>query len=347
MCKYNSSCTKHCTTTCVQDTCGCLSKYSGECIIYDGEELTCTNIAVGLNFNDLIKELDEYFCLFKNEIQNFISILNLGTGARVYRDDNLLGQKQLRSLLSLNDSLTISEETDEITFEVQQSSETQSGAIEIATQIEVDAGVDTERAVTPSTLTTFLSNPANLPLPVATELQQGIAEIATQAEVDTGTDDERFVTPLKLANYTFPPAVVPNATEIERGIAEIATQAETDAGVDDERFVTPLKLANYAPLQFVNKAVVLPYTLLPADNGAVLYTTGTGDITVPASLGSEFECGVIQQDMGTVTFVGSGGAILLIPAGLTNEIEGINYQAYVRSNVNANTFNILGNLTSI
>lgn len=294
MCQYNSACYSNCQSSCVQDTCGCLSQYSGGCIIYDGNELTCTNIAVGLNINEMFEQFDNYFCVFKNEIMNFISILNLGTGAQVYRDDNLLGQKQLRSLSSLNNSIVISEETDEITFEAQDASETLAGVIEIATQPEVDAGTDSTKAVTPSTLTPFVSNPANLPN--ATETSRGIAEIATQVEVDTGVDDEKIVTPAKLNTYVAAeladPANLPLATETEPGIAEIATQAEVDAGTDDERFVTPAKLGTFVTNEISNPAN-LPSATETSEGVAEIATqaevdAGTDDsrFVTPAKLGT-------------------------------------------------------------
>ena len=65
------------------------------------------------------------------------------------------------------------------------------GLVTLATSSEVNTGTDTNKVVTPSTLSAR----------TATETRTGIAEIATQAETDAGTDDERFVTPLKLATY--------------------------------------------------------------------------------------------------------------------------------------------------
>lgn len=69
-----------------------------------------------------------------------------------------------------------------------QATETVLGLVQLATQSEVDAGVNSTDAVTPATLSGR----------TATETRTGIAEIATQTEVDGGTDDERIVTPLKL-----------------------------------------------------------------------------------------------------------------------------------------------------
>lgn len=65
------------------------------------------------------------------------------------------------------------------------------GLVYIASDIEVQTGTDTVKAVTP----------AGLSARTATEYRTGIAEIATDAELTTGTDDERIVTPLKLKTY--------------------------------------------------------------------------------------------------------------------------------------------------
>lgn len=74
-------------------------------------------------------------------------------------------------------------------------SETEAGVIELATQAEVNAGVDNVRAITPATLK------ATLPLSAAaTEIARGVVELATQVEVDTGTDSTRVVTPATLKN---------------------------------------------------------------------------------------------------------------------------------------------------
>lgn len=104
-------------------------------------------------------------------------------------------------------------------------SETARGTAEIATTVEVLAGLDDTRMVTPLKLSGLGASTTN----------RGIIEIATQPEVDAGTDIQRAVVPQTLAART--------ATETRTGIAEIATQAETNSGSDDARIVTPLKLA--------------------------------------------------------------------------------------------------------
>lgn len=62
------------------------------------------------------------------------------------------------------------------------------GLMYLATQTEVNTGTDSNKAVTPATLSGR----------TATESRTGIAAIATQTQVNTGTDDATIVTPLKL-----------------------------------------------------------------------------------------------------------------------------------------------------
>lgn len=65
------------------------------------------------------------------------------------------------------------------------------GAVRLATAAEVLAGTETQKVVTPSTLSQR----------TATESRTGLAALATQSETDTGTDDTKIVTPLKLKTH--------------------------------------------------------------------------------------------------------------------------------------------------
>lgn len=89
------------------------------------------------------------------------------------------------------------------TFLYPPATESVKGVAEIATQAEVDAGLDDQRIVTPLKLATVLAQAFGA-IVSATEELEGVAEIATQAEVDAGLDDDRFVTPLKLATRLLP-----------------------------------------------------------------------------------------------------------------------------------------------
>lgn len=83
-------------------------------------------------------------------------------------------------------------------LDVAAASESEAGVIQIATQTEVDNGVNDTKAVTPLKLQTKL----DATVVDATETERGIIELATQAEVDAGTDTEKAVTPATLAGST-------------------------------------------------------------------------------------------------------------------------------------------------
>jgi len=101
------------------------------------------------------------------------------------------------------------------------------GIIELATNAEVQAGTDTERAVTPAGLASL----------TATGTRAGLVELATNAEIETGTDTARAITPAGLASRT--------ASTSLAGLIEIATSTETNTGTDSTRAVTPNTLRLY------------------------------------------------------------------------------------------------------
>lgn len=96
-------------------------------------------------------------------------------------------------IIANKDAASTTSKVDWIRLEVNRDQATTStlGLVTIATQTEVNTGTDSQKVVTPATLSGR----------TATETRTGIAEIATQVEVDAGTDDERIVTPLKLKTH--------------------------------------------------------------------------------------------------------------------------------------------------
>lgn len=122
------------------------------------------------------------------------------------------------------------------------------GIIEIATQAETNAGLDFTRAVTPLTLTGFISSggitASNITVSPAingnTNVQSALAD-AVYDITSTGLTTTITSSPTGLFNIE-----VTQATEAQLGGAEVATQAETETGTDDTRIVTPLKLRTAA-----------------------------------------------------------------------------------------------------
>lgn len=155
----------------------------------------------------------------------------------------------------------IYDETNNTPFVVQTnvdgSTTTVRGLIRIATQIEVDNGLNTDAAVVPATLHQKLFDFIN-------------GRIASQSEVDAGTDDVKYITPKKNKQYW---------------ANKKATQAQVNAGTDDENYITSLKLETRIASAL---AQIHSHTNLPVlekftegvngeiiYNGSAIYTVGS------------------------------------------------------------------------
>lgn len=153
---------------------------------------------------------------------------------------------------------------------VTQATETALGVAEIATQAEMDAGLDDLRFVTPKK---FVDT-------AASETVNGTLQLAAEADVtlDTPTVADKAVTPVTLAART--------ASETRAGLAEKATQAEVDAGTDTDRYLTPATFAASSQLA----------------GGAIPSFTGTSSIT-GLTVGKKYLVSVygITRDAGTGT----------------------------------------------
>lgn len=150
---------------------------------------------------------------------------------------------------STDNSVTVSSSpTGLFNVEVTQATETQLGGAEVATQAEVDAGLNDTKIVTPLKLASYtvggnidathvvLNPPINGDVNVRQALDNAVYDIASADNSVTVSSSPTGLFSLE----------VTQATETQLGGAEVATQAEVNAGTDDTRFVTPLKLAAFA-----------------------------------------------------------------------------------------------------
>ena len=138
----------------------------------------------------------------------------------------------------------------DVTYKVAAATTENAGVLAIATDAEVQAGEEKQKAITP----------ANLAARTATEERVGMVELATAAEATTGTDTVKAITSAtlkavidgRLATSTetitgtdTTKAVTPaglasrTATTARTGLVELATEAEALAGTDAQRAMTP------------------------------------------------------------------------------------------------------------
>lgn len=114
-CQENNPCSQ--TTPCQQVNCACPVTISSDCVNNITEDLTCSNILKGQTLTEVLVQLDAFICEKFGSVANFLTLINVGTGAKVYKGDTLLGKKQLRSLVD-SALINIVEGVDEITISV-------------------------------------------------------------------------------------------------------------------------------------------------------------------------------------------------------------------------------------
>lgn len=84
-------------TLCVTNDCSCPVKdLSTDCILYTGDDLACSGIKNKTILTDLIQQLDEFIC---NLTGQSTVLINIGTGAKVYKGVDLQGRKEIRTLI--------------------------------------------------------------------------------------------------------------------------------------------------------------------------------------------------------------------------------------------------------
>jgi hypothetical protein len=173
------------------------------------------------------------------------------------------------TLIAKQDSATTLAHWTVVQNNIDYATETVPGYIQLATQLEADAGSNDTKAITPLKLKTYVeayvptqtrtdeeiedvagamvtgntetnitvtyddgTGKLNFNVPPASTTTKGVIEIATQTEANA----------LSLTDRAITPGTIPIASTTQKGLAERATQTEVNTGTDDERFVTPLTL---------------------------------------------------------------------------------------------------------
>lgn len=264
MCGCNEPLTCGCSNT------GCKEKdISTDCVLYTGDNLSCSGILKGTILTDVIKQLDAYICTRFSQMNNFITLKNIGDGAEIYKGDNNQGAKLIKSLVSLSDNLTITEEDETITFEYDDIF-VQSGTLNSGTGI---------LTFTRSDATTFNVDLSAL----VTDLYTVSGSLNTTSGVATFNRNNASTYTLDLSSLR---------------------QVKTDYLESNSTSVKYID--NAVPVKTINNTT--QYTVQASDNKYVIEVANGAnniDIIIPNTLpGDNFFVGFIQKGTGTVTFQG-------------------------------------------
>jgi len=106
-----------CNPLCPPEPCTCpVSDLSTDCIVL-AQDLECSGVLAGTIFTEAVQQLDEYICTAIAELIASINLVNVGTGAQIYKGVDGIGRKELKSITS-NGSVTILENTNDIQLSV-------------------------------------------------------------------------------------------------------------------------------------------------------------------------------------------------------------------------------------
>ena len=105
-----------------QEDCTCPVQIKSSCVtMYDGNDLECSGIESGLPLNQTIELLDNYICEAIDEISTAINLVNVGTGEDIYAGIDGIGRRKIKRVNTDSNILTITPNTDDITFSVDES----------------------------------------------------------------------------------------------------------------------------------------------------------------------------------------------------------------------------------
>jgi len=106
-----------CNPLCPPEPCTCpVVDLSTDCIVL-AQDLECSGVLAGTVFTEAVQQLDEYICTAIAELIASINLINVGTGAQIYKGVDGIGRKELKTITS-DGSIVITPSTNEIQLSV-------------------------------------------------------------------------------------------------------------------------------------------------------------------------------------------------------------------------------------
>jgi len=106
-----------CNPLCPPEPCTCpVADLSTDCIVL-AQDLECSGVSAGTVFTEAVQQLDEYICTAIAELIASINLVNVGSGAQIYKGVDGIGRKELKTITS-DGSIVITPSTNEIQLSV-------------------------------------------------------------------------------------------------------------------------------------------------------------------------------------------------------------------------------------
>ena len=346
--------------------CSCPTILKSDCVTYSGNDLECSGIVTGQTLTETIEQLDTFICEKVDDITNALTLKNIGAGAKVYKGDDLLGRKELRTVTKTGNLVTVTENTNDIAVSIDESA--------LNTFIEenqktysadnVGSGVEVYKdstVVGDNTQFNFrsLTSTGN-----SVTITQGADTINLEVDVEptgiclTSKDKTVLITEeegcLDL-RINLPTSVnVGTGEDVYKTFNLFTNQNEFKTLKSNNSTIVLSPSTDELSLEVNNLQKTIntfPYTLSDSDDKYTIFIDNGASnvvINVPDGLISNFSTVFIQEGTGTVTIQQSGTATLVYPSTtLQNIIKGQYYWAMVEKKLATNTYYLLGSLLPI
>lgn len=296
-----------------------------DCSVYNGPTLGCSGIESGTILTTVIQSLDTFICNIRDEVIQYLTLINIGGAAEVYKGINGLGNKEIRTLQSGDLNLIdVTQDTDTINFTPGTPS------------LSLDSGTDIlSLIVTTLAGSTTFSTIDLSEFNYDTFVQSASFDSGTQVLtiVRNNLEPDITVDLSFLNNHVESGAYASNtitltltdATTVDIDLSTLLTEIAAAQVQADYLETTPSSKAfiqNKNPEKTVVLGVAGSYNVVDADNNYIIeIDNGANDVTIAfASITatSNFFVGFVQKGTGLVTFTGAD----IIPQDNTNEMYG-------------------------
>ena len=319
--------------------CSCPTILKSDCVTYSGNDLECSGIVTGQTLTETVEQLDTFICEKVDDITNALTLKNIGAGAKVYKGDDLLGRKELRTVTKTGNLVTVTENPDDIAVSIDESA--LNTFIEENQKTYSVANVGTGASIYDDTTEVGDNTQFNFKKIKSTGATVTITEDINEINLEVSTTSAD-VNITGGANVTVTEPTLNNfVISAEKSLLESGeTTTVTGTGTPSDEYVVEIN-----NLQKVIDT--FPYTLTSADDKYTIFVNNVASdvsIDVPNGLVDNFSCVFVQEGSGEVTIQSSGTATVLKPATLQNIIKGQNYWAMIEKKITTDNYFLLGSL---
>lgn len=385
-----TTCNTNCNSICPPTPCACKILLSSDCVTVT-EDLTCSNILKGQTETEVLVQLDAYICERFESVTNFFELVNVGTGAEIYKGVSILGKKEIKTLLD-SGLINLTEGTNEITISIDETAlntfieanQKTYSAVNTGTGAQVYKNNTIVGDNTQFNLRKIKSSDNSVTITEGTDdidvtVSASVIPDGSETKVTAGTNvtvtgNGTTPTPYVInsidTNTTYSPGTAmslvgttfnntaPDQTVVltQGGSTTITgtypnfTISSTDTNTTYSASSGIALSGTTFSLDNLQKVITYPadfvgtnYTLVNGDNNyEIIVDNGATavTITVPSGLLSKIGIGFTQKGTGDISYVASGTTINN-PIGL--KIKGQYYQTYLSQELNTNNYFLGGN----